>query len=183
MCFHKKEQKIRPLGVGLNIFCEGLMIGNDLRPDLFLRTKDNCLYILEFTIGFETYLNSNVEGKSSNYSQLVPDLRSQYTSVTFANPSMSSLGLCKLICLSLLSIDIHHTHSLISKLSKISIRTTPYIFCCRIKHRKALIYFFFTLLLFYLLLLLLLLLLILLSLLLLLLLLFLPLMLKLRRAQ
>ena len=24
ICFHKKEQKIRPLGVGLNIFCEGL---------------------------------------------------------------------------------------------------------------------------------------------------------------
>ena len=24
ICFHKNEQKIRPLGVGLNIFCEGL---------------------------------------------------------------------------------------------------------------------------------------------------------------
>ena len=23
ICFHKNEQKIRPLGVGLNIFCEG----------------------------------------------------------------------------------------------------------------------------------------------------------------
>ena len=25
ICFHKNEQKIRPLGIGLNIFCEGLM--------------------------------------------------------------------------------------------------------------------------------------------------------------
>ena len=26
ICFHKKEQKIRLLGVGLNIFCEGLRV-------------------------------------------------------------------------------------------------------------------------------------------------------------
>ena len=29
ICFHKNEQKIRPLGVGLNIFCEGLKVKSE----------------------------------------------------------------------------------------------------------------------------------------------------------
>ena len=36
---------------------------DDLRPDLLLKTKDNCLYILELTIGFETNINSIAERK------------------------------------------------------------------------------------------------------------------------
>ena len=67
--------------------------GNDLRPDLLLHTKDNCLYILELTIGFETNLNNNAEKKHLKYSQLVSDLRSQYKSVTFVNLHELSWGL------------------------------------------------------------------------------------------
>ena len=67
--------------------------GDDLRPDLLLKTKDNCLYILELTIGFETNLSKNAERKRLKYSRLVSDLRSQYKSVTFVNLSMSSLGI------------------------------------------------------------------------------------------
>ena len=113
--------------------------GHDLRPDLLLHTKDNCLYILELTIGFETNLNNNAERKHLKYSQLVSDLRSQYKSVTFVNLTMSSLGIYANSCLSFLemcdslSIDNHHKRFLISKLSTISIRTTYYIFCCRNK--------------------------------------------------
>ena len=39
ICFHKKEQKIRPLGVGLNIFCEGLSLEN-------VRLRYFCLIIV-----------------------------------------------------------------------------------------------------------------------------------------
>ena len=38
-----------------------IITGDDLRPDLLLKTKDNCLYILELTIGFETNINNNAE--------------------------------------------------------------------------------------------------------------------------
>ena len=112
---------------------------HDLHPDLLLHTKDNCLYILELTIGFKTNLNNNAERKHLKYSQLVSDLRSQYKSVTFVNLTMRSLGIYAISCLSFLevcdslSIDNHHKRFLISKLSTISIRTTYYIFCCRNK--------------------------------------------------
>ena len=103
----------------------------------FLKTKDNFQYILELTIGFETNINNNAERKHLKYSRLVSDLRSQYTSVTFVNLSMSALGIYANSCLSFLkmcdslSIDNQHKCFLISKLSTISIRTTYYIFCCR----------------------------------------------------
>ena len=116
-----------------------IITGDALRPDLLLKTKDNCLYILELTIGFETNLSNNAERKRLKYSRLVSDLRSQYKSVTFVNLSMSSLGIYANSCLSFLkmcdslSIDNQHKRFLISKLSTISIRTTYYIFCCRDK--------------------------------------------------
>ena len=40
-----------------------IITGDDLRPDLLLTTKGNCLYTLELTIGFETNLNNNAERK------------------------------------------------------------------------------------------------------------------------
>ena len=116
-----------------------IITGDALRPDLLLKTKDNCLYILELTIGFETNLSNNAERKRLKYSRLVSDLRSQYKSVTFVSLSMSSLGIYANSCLSFLkmcdslSIDNQHKRFLISKLSTISIRTTYYIFCCRDK--------------------------------------------------
>ena len=116
-----------------------IITGDALRPDLLLKTNDNCFYILELTIGFEINLSNNAERKLLKYSRLVSDLRSQYKSVTFVNLSMSSLGVYANSCLSFLkmcdslSIDNQHKRFLISKLSTISIRTTYYIFCCRDK--------------------------------------------------
>ena len=40
-----------------------IITGDDLDFDLLLKTKDNCLYILELTIGFETNLKKNAERK------------------------------------------------------------------------------------------------------------------------
>ena len=70
-----------------------IITGDNLRPDLLLKTKDTCLYSLELTIGFETNINNNAERKHLKYLRLVSDLRSQYTSVTIVNLSMSALGI------------------------------------------------------------------------------------------
>ena len=76
-----------------------IVTGDGLRPDLLLKTKDNCLYILELMIGFETNLNNDVERKRLKYLSLVSDLRNHYKSVTFVNLSMSSLGIYASSCL------------------------------------------------------------------------------------
>ena len=116
-----------------------IITGDNLRPDLLLRTKENILYVLELTIGFETNLNCNAERKRLKYARLVSDLRPRFKSVIFVNLSISSLGIFSDSCSSFLemcdslSIDDQHKRYLISKLSTISIRTTYYIFCCRNK--------------------------------------------------
>ena len=66
--------------------------GNNLHPVLLFHAKDSCLYILDFTIGFETNLDNTAERRHLKYSQLFSDLRSQYRSVTFVNLFMSSVG-------------------------------------------------------------------------------------------
>ena len=114
-----------------------IITGDNLRPDLLLRTKENILYVVELTIGFETNLNCNAERKRLKYARLVSDLRPRFKSVIFLNLSISSLGIFSDSCSSFLemcdSLSIDDQHNLISKLSTISIRTTYYIFCCRNK--------------------------------------------------
>ena len=51
-----------------------IITGDQLRPYLLLKTKENCLYVLELTIGFETNLNCNAVRKSEKYATLVFDL-------------------------------------------------------------------------------------------------------------
>ena len=58
-----------------------IITGDHLRPDLLLKTKENCLYVLELTIGFETNLNCNAVRKSEKYATLVSDLKRQFKSV------------------------------------------------------------------------------------------------------
>ena len=40
-----------------------VITGDDHRPDLLILTKDNCLYILELTVGYETNLRNNINRK------------------------------------------------------------------------------------------------------------------------
>ena len=47
-----------------------LIIGNAFQPDILLITKENVLYILELTIGFETTIKINSERKASKYHPL-----------------------------------------------------------------------------------------------------------------
>ena len=116
-----------------------IITGDQLRPDLLLKTKENRLYVLELTIGFETNLNCNTVRKSEKCATLVSDLKRQFKSVSFVNLSISPLGIFGNSCSSFidmcdsLSIDHQQKRYLLSKLSSIFIRTTYYIFCCRNK--------------------------------------------------
>ncbi len=38
-----------------------IVTGIKYRPDLLLTTKDNCLYNLELTVGYETNLRNNIK--------------------------------------------------------------------------------------------------------------------------
>ena len=79
---------------GSSIFAEvhgypspSIITGDNVRPDLLLKTKENCLYVLELTIGFETNLNCNADRKRSKYAFLISDLKCRYKSITFVNLS------------------------------------------------------------------------------------------------
>ena len=89
-----------------------IITGDQLRPDLLLKTKENCLYVLELTIGFETNLNCNAVRKSEKYATLVSDLKRQFKSVSFVNLSISSLGIFCNSCSSFIdmcdSLSIDH---------------------------------------------------------------------------
>ena len=112
---------------------------DNVRPDLLLKTKTNCLYVLELAIGFETNLKCNADRKRSKHASLISDLKRKYKSVKFVNLSISSLGIFGNSCFSFLemcdslSIDEQHKRHFIPKASTISMRTKYYIFCCRNK--------------------------------------------------
>ena len=50
-----------------------VITGDDHRPDLLILTKDNCLYILELTVGYETNLRNNINRKHLKYEKLIMD--------------------------------------------------------------------------------------------------------------
>ena len=52
-----------------------VITGDNLRADLLLTFKRNCLYILELIIGFETNLSSNAAQNTIKYQDLTVNLR------------------------------------------------------------------------------------------------------------
>ena len=116
-----------------------IVTGDSLRPDLLLISPNNCLYILELTVGFETHLDINSHRRKEKYRPLLKDLNCNYRQVQLVDLSMSCLGIfghssdsflemCKCI-----GIDQSHLNYILSKISSIIIRTTYYIFCSRNK--------------------------------------------------
>ena len=77
-----------------------IIIGENLRPDLLLKTNNNYLYILELTVGFESNLDTNATRKHSKYASLLSDLQRKFKCVSFVNLSMSSLGIFGNSCIS-----------------------------------------------------------------------------------
>lgn len=116
-----------------------VVTGDDYRPDLLILTKDNCLYILELTVGYETNLRNNINRKHSKYEKLIMEQKKKFPTVKFINLSISALGVFDRESAAFLKMleDIHlekiHIKYLIKKIINIAIRSTYYIFCCRNK--------------------------------------------------
>ena len=116
-----------------------IITGDKHRPDLLLTTKDNCLYILELTVGYETNLRNNIERKRSKYAVLIKDQMKHFKTVKFVNLSVSALGvfdqesLAFIEMLKELNVGINHQKYILRKVINIAIRSTYYIFCCRDK--------------------------------------------------
>ena len=116
-----------------------IITGDDYRPDLLILTKDNCLYILELTVGYESHLRNNINRKQSKYEKLIKDQKKKFKAVKFINLSISALGVFEKESAAFIKMleDIHldkdHVKYIIKKIINISIRSTYYIFCCRNK--------------------------------------------------
>ena len=116
-----------------------IITGETYRPDLLLSVSNECLYIVELTVGYESNLYNNVKRKQSKYSELIREQNEKFKSVKFVNLSISSLGVfaneCSTFIEMLHDLGIEHNHEkyIIRRMTTIAIRTTYYIFCCRNK--------------------------------------------------
>ena len=123
-------------------FSPSIVTGNEHRPDLLLTTNDNCLYILELTVGYETNLRNNIKRKQDKYKDVIKEQKKHFKSVEFINLSISALGVfdqesCTFLkMLNRLDINETQTKYCIKKIMNICIRSTYYIFCCRNKEWK-----------------------------------------------
>ena len=112
---------------------------HNLRPDIFLSTADNTLYIIELTAGFETNLDNNTHRKEPKYCPFLTDLAKDCNKIKFGNLCISCLGIFGNSSDSILQtcnergIENRDLRFIISKLSTIIIRTTCYILCMRNK--------------------------------------------------
>ncbi|CAB3993869.1 Hypothetical predicted protein, partial [Paramuricea clavata] len=69
-----------------------VITGDELRPDLLITLENKCIYILEFTVGFESNLLTNATRKRQKYQDLINEQLKNYEKVKFVNLSISSLG-------------------------------------------------------------------------------------------
>ena len=69
-----------------------LITGYSLRPDLVLVLDNASIYILELTVGFESSIMINSDRKTIKYHPVINHPHSSYAVVTFANLSMSAVG-------------------------------------------------------------------------------------------
>ena len=69
-----------------------IITGESLRPDLLITSSDNCLYVLELSVSFESNLKNNLSRKKEKYKELTKVLHSQFKKVTFVNLAISALG-------------------------------------------------------------------------------------------
>ncbi len=108
-----------------------IVTGDKYRPDLLLTTKDNCLYILELTVGYETNLRNNIKRKQEKYTDVIKEQKKHFKSVEFINAFLKMLN----------RLDVSETQTkyYIKKIINICIRSTYYIFCCATKNGQILI--------------------------------------------
>ena len=116
-----------------------IITGDTYRPDLLLSLSNGSLYAVELTVGYETNLENNINGKKAKYKELVKQLDENFNEVNFINLSMSSLGIFAQECSTFLEmlgnvgLDKNYQTYCVRKMMTIAIRSTYYIFYCRNK--------------------------------------------------
>ena len=116
-----------------------IITGDEYRPDLLLKTKDDCLYILELSVGFETILRNNIKRKQEKYRDIITEQERYFKTIKFINLSISALGVFDkessafLKVLNRLDVSENQTKYCIKKIINTFIRSTYYLFCCRNK--------------------------------------------------
>ena len=127
------------LYVNLDIFVlPSIISGDEQRPDMIMK-RNNDLWILELSVGFETNLEKNGNAKSLRCNTLIQSLKTTYGKVKFINLSLGAIGVYSKSqdtfsdLLSDLEVDKTHSSYVLSKISNVCIRTTYYLFCLRDK--------------------------------------------------
>ena len=116
-----------------------MITGELFRPDLIVLTKDNTLFILGITVGYETNLRNNINRKHTKYKELIEEQKKIFPSVIFVNLSISALGVFDeesaafINMLESINLDKSHVKYITKKIIAIAIRSTYFIFCCRNK--------------------------------------------------
>ena len=124
----------------LNTFKSPCIItGNEFRPDLVIEISCRCVIILELTVGFETNLEKNYFRKKEKYKLLIETLKEKYSSITYLNLSMGSIGTIFKESNNIekvfkeIGMEEKNYVYLIKKIIEICIRCSYYIFCRRAK--------------------------------------------------
>ena len=117
-----------------------IITSDTYRPDLLLVFPNNLLlYIVELTVGHESNLNNNIIRKQNKYKELLRQQKHYFNDVKFVNISLSCLGVFAkesgtfLKMLDNVGFSKAHKMYCVKKMTKIAIRTSYYIFCCRNK--------------------------------------------------
>ena len=112
--------------------------GNEQRPDMIIK-RNNDLWILELSVGFETNQEKNGIAKNLRYNTLILRLKTTYRKVKFINFSLGAIGFYSKSqdtfsdLLSDLEVDKAHSSYVLSKISNVCIRKAYYLFCLRDK--------------------------------------------------
>ena len=68
-----------------------IISGYEQRPDTVIKRNNN-LWILELSVGFETNLEKNRNAKNLRYNTLIQRLKTTYRKVKFINLSLGAIG-------------------------------------------------------------------------------------------
>ena len=115
-----------------------IISGDEPRPDMIIK-RNNDLWILKLSVGFETNLEKNKNAKNLRYNTLTQRLKTTYRKVKFINLGLGAIGVYSKSqdtfsdLLSDLEVDKAHSSYVLSKISNVCIRTTYYSFCLRDK--------------------------------------------------
>ena len=122
----------------LPFFSSPFIAGDSLRPDLALISPDNTLYLLEFTVGFESNIEKSSNRKATKHKPLLCDLNHRYRSINFPNSSVSVQGIfyssSDSVMMMMDDLDFDNSRNqVIKKIINLSVRCTYYIFYSRNK--------------------------------------------------